>query len=410
MQAHSPPDTSLIAFNTSADITSDVQVINTRLQLKPRLTDPVAAFDALVMQTCPAEIETLKAHLIGEFGNTPETLERNTLRHIQLTELFIKALDTHTPDHVFLWNQFNLLHRHFAHILKQRGIPNGFFHDGLLPGSITLDVDAEMGESWVARDPERFQNIPVSPEARARARAFLNAVQSDSMNRHVQVDKIDLNEMLKATKCHDRPIVFYAGQADWHAGLLPDGPTRVHHSPFFESSLAALTHLDKVAGELGFFVLFKPHPLSREKYTFLDADMYPNTLILSSVSLQSCLDVAAVVTTIASQTSYVALLAGKPVVMLGINQISGKGLTYDLASGADLGDLILTALQDPLAPDRADDLADHVARLERTYLFDFGTLDIPFYRRGPAAAAELVQDCLEHDKAHVINKILSRAT
>lgn len=396
LQTHMPQDTHVVAFNTSNPIEADVAIINAQTGLKPNIANPQDMFNALVLATCPDHLDILTIHTQGEAAQKPASYEGNLKRHIRLTNSFLAALDKLTPNYVFLWNQFNALHRHFAAILDARGIAYGFFHDGLLPGSIALDFDGEMGESWISRNPNKFQAIDVTPDDRTRAQEFLDALQSRNLNRHAQRDDIDVADALEAIQRHNRPIIFYAGQIDWHAGISPDGPQRLCHSPFYTSTLDALAHLDEVAGDLGVFILFKPHPISKDKYTFLDANDYPNTLILSSATLESCIQVADIVATIASQTSYVALMAGKPVMMLGRNQITGKDLTYDMATREDLKRLILTALDDPYAINRRDDLADHVARLELAYLFDFKTLDIPFYRRNVQAAARAIIDELQN--------------
>lgn len=406
LQTHMPSDVRLVAFNASAEIDATIPVFNTGTQLKPEISDAKGAFERLVRETCPNHLEALIAHTNGEAGHTPASYEANLIRHTRFTKSFITALDEYTPSYVFLWNQFNALHRHFAAILDKRGIQYGFFHDGLLPGSVAFDFDGEMGESWIAKDPDKFQAIEVSLEDRARAQEFLDTLQSRNIDRHIQRDNISVADALEAIRRHDRPIVFYAGQVDWHAGICPDGPQRLPHSPFYTSTLDALAHLDKVAGKLGVFILFKPHPISKDKYVYLDASDYPNTLILNSATLNACINAADIVTTIASQTSYVALMAGKSVMMMGRNQITGKDLTYDLTSRGSLKDLILTALKDPLAQSRKNGLADHVARLEKAYLFDFNTLDIPFYRRDAQAAAQAILSKLQS----IANPILSPNT
>jgi hypothetical protein len=395
LQTHMSPDIQLVAFNTSTETESDITIINTSTNLKPNFSDIQGAFNTLVEQTCPDQLQTLTTHLLGEASNLSRKYNNNLKRHIRLTHCFIAALDEHTPSYVFLWNQFNALHRHFAHILDARGISYGFFHDGLLPGSIALDFDGEMGESWVTQDTEKFQNINVSSENRGRAQGFLDALALRNVARHTQQDDISVSDALEAIQKNDRPIIFYAGQVDWHAGIQPNGPERLCHSPFYTSTLEALAHLDAAAGRLGAFIVFKPHPLSKDRYTYLEASDYPNTLIINSTTLESCMDAADIVTTIASQTSYVALMAGKSVMMLGRNQITGKGITYDLTSRDGLEKLILTALQDPLAETRRDMLADHVARLEQAYLYDFDTLDISFYRCDARAAASAITQALK---------------
>ena len=403
VQAHIGTAIRLVAFNTSTDVTSaGLTVINATSGRRTQIDDPHAALRRLLDETCPAQADRMLEHVAGEFAHNPGSYDRNVLRHVLLTQAYLRALDEHAPDHVFLWNQFNALHRHFAHILEARGIPFGFFHDGVLPGSIAFDIDGEMGESWIARDPDRFQAVAVPPEDLDRAQAFFARLAETPVDRHIQQDDISVTEAVALARAEGKPLVLYAGQADWHAGVRPEGPQRHHHSPLYDSSLDALRHLDDVAGQLGITILFKPHPLTRERHTFLEAEDYPNTLILSSVTLQSCLDAADLVATIASQTCYVALMAGKPVLMLGRNQITGKGLTYDATSRDGLADLIETALADPLAETRARDLAAHAARLERTYLFDYGTLDSGFYRRGPEQVARLMAHSLTTPKDDII--------
>lgn len=409
VQDHIGSETKLVAFNTSGEVQGNLTIMNAQLGRQMRITEPLDALCNLLDATCPAQSQRMLEHIDGEFGHNPASYDRNVCRHVLLTQAFLRALDAHNPDHVFLWNQFNALHRHFAHILDARGISYGFFHDGVLPGSIAFDIDGEMGESWIARDPELFQSAPLDATDLDRAQAFFDDLARQTVDRHVQQDDISVQEALMLAKSGDRPLVLYAGQADWHAGVRPDGPSRALHSPLYASTLDALEHLDAIAGELGITILFKPHPLTRERFTFLEAEDYPNTVILSSVTLQSCLDAADLVATIASQTCYVALMAGKPVLMLGRNQITGKGLTYDATSKDTLGALILEALEDPLAPTRAQDLAAHAARLEHLYLFDFGTLETGFYRRGPAQAAQLMSQSLEHSKTEIITNLLHAA-
>ena len=410
VQDHIGDEVRLVAFNTSNDVAStSVGVINALSGRRKVIDNPHAALRQLLDETCPDQTARILDHVAGEFAHNPGSYDRNVLRHVLLTQAFVRALDDEQPDHVFLWNQFNALHRHFAHILQARGIAHGFFHDGVLPGSIAFDIDGEMGESWIARDPDRFQSVPMDPADLDRAAAFFTRLEAMNVDRHVQQDDISVSEAIALAHWEGKPLVLYAGQADWHAGVRPDGPSRMLHSPLYDSSLDALRHLDTVAGELGISILFKPHPLTRERYTFLEAEDYPNTLILSSVTMQSCLDAADLVATIASQTCYVALMAGKPVLMLGRNQITGKGLTYDATSREGLADLILEALRDPLAETRARDLAEHAARLERMYLFDYGTLDTGFYRRGPAQVARLMTQSLTRAKDEIIEALTHSA-
>ncbi len=106
--------------------------------------------------------------------------------------------------------------------------------------------------------------------------------------------------------------------------------------------------------------------------------------------------------TIASQACYADLLAGHPVMMFGRNQITGKGLTYDVERLEDIPDRIEAALPDPLAASRQERLARHVAQLERCYLLDYSTLSGGFYRRGIGATARMLKACLYRSNDEMI--------
>jgi hypothetical protein len=93
--------------------------------------------------------------------------------------------------------------------------------------------------------------------------------------------------------------------------------------------------------------------------------------------------------------------------MLGRNQLSGKGLTYDVSTVENIASTIELALDDPLGVSRADDFAKHAAQLEKAYLFDYGTMQTGFYRRGIDAAARLINMSANMGSQDVIDAIIS---
>lgn len=407
VKAAFPEPVNFVAFNTSETVEADFTVVNAARGLDPQSDDPLAALEELLHEHCPEKVSVLLDHARGELGFGYRAFDRAIRKHLRMVHAFCRALDTHTPDYVYLWNQFNALHRTFEAILQQRGIKMGFFHDGVLPGSIALDVDAEMGEGWIATDPERFMSVKVTKRQIARAATFMEAQAGIKNNRHPQIEEISVEESLRLAGLHNRPVMFVAGQNDWHAGIKPKSPARAFHSPFFAGSMEALVELDKVAGQMGMAVVFKPHPLSRDRFAFLRAHEFPNTVILQHTSMNACLDLCDIAVTIASQAAYVALQEGVPAMMLGRNQLTGKGLTYDVLARDQIAATIETALADPLAATRAHDLAVHAAQLERAYLFDYGTQDTGFYSRGAKDVARLMRLSAHEDVADVIEAVVA---
>lgn len=407
LKAAFPEPVNFVVFNTSETVEAAFPVVNAARGLNPQLADPLATLEELLRKHCPDNVEVLLDHARGELSFGYRIFDRLIRNHVRMILAFCRALDTHKPDYVYLWNQFNALHRTFEAILKRRGIAMGFFHDGVLPGSIALDVDAEMGEGWIARDPKKFMSVKVNDAQIARAAEFMAAQAGSQNNRHPQVEEISVSQSLRLARLHDRPAMFFAGQNDWHAGIKPKSPARAFHSPFFAGSVEALIALDELAGRIGMAIVFKPHPLSRDRFAFLRAQEFPNTVILQHTSMNTCLDLCDITVTIASQASYVALQEGKPVVMLGRNQLTGKGLTYDVRSADSIKTSIEAALVDPLAETRAHDLAVHAAQLEQAYLFDYGTENAGFYTRGATEMARVMRMSLHNPKADVIEAIVA---
>tara|TARA_Y100000588_G_scaffold279722_2_gene296607 strand:- start:3088 stop:4380 length:1293 start_codon:yes stop_codon:yes gene_type:complete len=408
VKAAFPVPVNFVVFNTSETVEADFPVVNAARGLNPQFADPLETLQALLTEHCPGKVDLLLDHARGELGYGLRVFDQMIRKHIRMILAFCRALDAHDPDYVYLWNQFNALHRTFEAILQHRGIKMGFFHDGVLPGSIALDVDGEMGESWIAKDPEKFMSVEVSEAQVARAAAFMASQAGMENNRHPQVEEISVAQSLALAKLGDRPVMFFAGQNDWHAGIKPKSPARAFHSPFFAGSMEALETLDRIAGEIGLAIVFKPHPLSRDRFAFLRANEFPNTVILQHTSMNVCIDLCDVAATIASQACYVALQENTPVMMLGRNQLTGKGLTYDVTNSDMIAATLRTALDDPLEGSRAQDLAVHAAQLEQAYLFDYGTQDAGFYTRGAADMARLMHLSVREPVEDVIEAIVDR--
>lgn len=396
-------DVRMVILNLARTVKGDVDIINAVPKGSLSKAPPRVQLQEALQQNVPARAAWFEAQALGEFEVNGHVNEGQIATLAERIKAFQRALVLHEPDHVFLWNQFNVFHRVAAEMLTARGIGYGFFHDGVLPGSIALDFDAEMGASWLAQQPERFLQIPVSDEDLARAEAFLDGLNDDEASRrHVQQDGIDVSGALELRGLGDRPVVFYGGQNDWHAGLRPKDAETALHSPIFDDSEAAFGALDKLGGEHGFAVVYKPHPLTRLPYLFLEADAYRNSVILNSTSINACFEAAGLISTIASQLSYLALFQDRPMLMLGRNQISGKGMTYDAESLDSLPGKIDEGWADPLAGSRRGALLRHVAQLEKSYLFDYGTGNGGYYRRDFASFARAIELSLAHTTDEII--------
>ncbi len=390
VQARLPRDIRLVAFNLSGHATATFPVV-VGYEERPKVFANVRErLRSLLIGLLANRGEALFEHAVSELSAMGGNFDRHIVGFIRRVERFVAAVERYRPVHCYLWNQFNAFHNVAEAYLRDQGVSVGFFHDGVLPGSIALDLDGEMGGSWVASQHEKLLSIPVSDADIESAERFLRTMAEKGASRHKQVQKVLVAEALEYAGLAGKKMIFYAGQNDWHAGILPESERRLIHSPLYGSSTAPLADLDRIAKQHDWAVIFKPHPLDRDKYAFLRAEEYERTLILGSTDTNVCIDACSVFATIASQTCYSAIMRGKPVVMLGKNQLAGKGLTYDVGDVSGLQDGILLAMEDPLGPERVRGMARHAAQLEKTYLFDYGLIENRFYKRGPAEFAALL--------------------
>ncbi|MDE4193115.1 hypothetical protein [Phaeobacter gallaeciensis] len=396
-------DVRIVVLNLAQTVSANMDVVNavpSNIQSDLR---PLDRLRKILKRVVPNRAGWFEKQALGEFSINGQVNHNQLATLAERIKSFKRALVLYEPDHVFLWNQFNVFHRIAGEILKEQGIPFGFFHDGVLPGSIALDFDAEMGASWLAQRPEQFLEIPVSADDLSRAEAFIDGLNGDEANRrHVQQDGVDVTEALAMRGLGDRPVIFYGGQNDWHAGLRPNDSETALHSPIFSDSEAGLAELDRLGGEYGFAVIYKPHPLTRFPYLFLEANNFPNSVILNSVSINASFGASNLISTIASQLCYLAVLQDRPTLMLGRNQITGKGMTYDVNTLEELPEKIEEGQADPLAGSRRENLIRHVAQLEKSYLFDYATGNGDYYRRGVASFALAIKLSLEHTKDEVL--------
>jgi len=327
---------------------------------------------------------------VVKFGDRDRAAQIFLRKFLSFTQIFEQT----DAKHVYLWNAFNSFHRVLRTLVERKGGTVSFFHDGVIPGSLSIDFDGEMGESWVAREPERLLSVPVTEGDLERAQTYLAALKASAVTRHAPNPGVDLKGALVAAGLNNKPLILYAGQNDWHAGIQPDSKARRHHSPLYATSTSALPDLDKAASALGAAVLFKPHPNDRDRLVFLKDGPLKQTLILKDCDMAEAMDMASVIVTIASQTCYGAAMMGKPVVMLGRNQITAKGMTLDLTSRSDLQSMLGKAMQshDPAGQEQA--LIKHIAQLNAAYLYHFKQLpgedpeNESYFTQGPAEFAE----------------------
>nr|WP_321454974.1 hypothetical protein [uncultured Cohaesibacter sp.] len=272
------------------------------------------------------------------------------------------------PSQIILWNQFHPLSTVALRAAKMANIPVGFIEYGLLPGTLNFDYLGQMGQSAVSRFPERFNDLPVSSGEIEKAEIALSEIRSRGTNRRKQAALGELKQEIKE-KAQERPIILLAGHNDHASGIVPyDDTAREWHSPIFGSSADTANYLAHIAEKNNWLMIYKPHPFAARTQNVKDTD---HLITIGDVDINSCIDLANCVVTVLSQVSYVSLIRKKPLVMLGYNQLRGKGAHYQVEREEQIESAIASALKHGLTAEQQAAWVRHVALLLKYYLYQY---------------------------------------
>ena len=271
-----------------------------------------------------------------------------------------------------IWHQFNGLHRGLADLCQDFAIPVMYAEYGSLPGTIVFEAGGQMAESWVARERERFVRLPLEDADFAMAEHLLDAMHEEKKTRKVQASDVSVASIAEDCAKKGRAIIFYAGQNDPQTGMAPSWlPEAKTHSPNYADTHEALRLLVELAERHDWHVIFKPHPMLEKKHALFEVP-YPERLdTVIGANIFDCMDAAKVTVTILSQVSYLALIHGHACVLLGRNQLSGKGCVYEPGTKEDLADAIQDAMRSGFSVVQQSQWLRHVAQLAKYYLFAF---------------------------------------
>jgi Capsule polysaccharide export protein len=280
-------------------------------------------------------------------------------------EIVRKILSCWKPSQVILWNAFYGFHMIVRSVCLEEGIPIKYMEFGNIPGTIIVEELGQMGESWPARYPQEFMEIPVSGKEYEDAELLVQELQKSRLNRNEQ----PRNNVLSAIKSKlkkGRPIVFFAGQNDNASGMQPyTENTWKFHSPIFKSSDEAAVFLAEVCERNEWNYIYKPHPMMTG--TCDNAIIPASTIFVEDADIHDLIDLSDVVVTILSTVSYSALIRKKPVVMLGYTQLKGKGCTFEAFEKEYIEKEISAGLVNNTDEHMYQSFIKHVAQLNRYY-------------------------------------------
>lgn len=346
------------------------------------------------MQALYEEKPYLKDALINARASFPQASKGHVEVLIcQYYRCFEALLDKFNVSGVVIWNAFKYHHMIFAAMCKERNIKLMFAEFGAIPGTVVFDEGGQMGESWPATHPEEFNALPVSEEDCTEAARLIAALRQSGLNRNAQQDGLALDDLTVRLK-PDRPTLLFAGQCDRDSGIIPYNETaRRFHSPSFPSTVDAVIHAAKIAAANDWNLIFRPHPIAKQEA--YDPRLPKNVIVFTEGSINDIIDLSDVVVTTLSSTVYVSLIRETPCVMLGYNQIHGKGCAYEALDKDSIEAVLQQAVHDGYTEAQKAAFIRHVAQMGKYYLFSDGRQSSgPSFGRSARDAAKLVESLL----------------
>ena len=272
------------------------------------------------------------------------------------------------PSAVLLWHQWNTLMHSGRELSGAMNIPSAFVHEGMLPGTMTIDAKGMMAEAssvnaTLTDDPQRRADL------QGRASALIDRLREQKADRKVQFSFPIVDQLRQSIGPHAK-MIFYAGINDWQSGVLPmDSPNAKTHSPIFRDTDDALDALIDAAERNGWYILYKAHPNLQPR---TPPRHHERLLVVREAKSTDCILAADVTATILSSLSYISLIQQKPTVLLGRNTLSGAGAAYELAGRDALDETLSAALSGDNFALHLGAFEKHVAALLGDHLFPYG--------------------------------------
>ncbi len=308
-------------------------------------------------------IEIMKARYPGLGKGYPEVWGYYAYNYIEL------LLNKVRPEKVVLWNQHYPFHHIFDFVCRERNVPVSYMEYGCLPGTIQIEETDEKGKKGVLKKAGDIRMLKINKEELIRTQHVLQYLRESGLNRYVQPGRPFVCDRFPMFK-EGRPNVLFCGQNDFESELFPyTKAVKKKCSPCFQSSIEAMQFFVCLAIKNEWNLFLKPHPIMKS-LGFGGEKKEELASFLAEGDINNMIDCMDVVVTIFSQTSYIALIRKKPVVMLGKSQLCGKKCTYDAYKKKEIEGQVKKALNKGLTKKQKNNFIRHCAGLMKYCLYD----------------------------------------
>lgn len=256
-------------------------------------------------------------------------------------------------------------------VAQHLNIPYFCVEWGVLGGTYAFDIWGNMADSFVTKLSTKFTQLPIDAKDLDNAKKYLAWFNEVGFNRNNFDESSDsyILKLLEEYRNANYKIVIIIGSNDAHSGNCGLGDVN-NHAPYFHTNLEMINGVISSIDDSAVKIFYKYHPIEKTRINSLRLS-FPKIHFISSLSIKTCCKYMDLAVCNVSQACYDIALYGKPVLMVGRNQINDSGAVYTINSCEELKSSILNALNRGVTLEQQNKLISHVARLLKYYLYDF---------------------------------------
>lgn len=366
-----------------------------------RILAPAEIFSPTLAAAPPScgenEIECQEPDLIALYHLQLSSKKKLKIEKSLVAEMLAKALNfsrymlrAHDPIYVIIWNMFHPLSQIAAKAAKEFNKTILWAEYGVFPNTLAFDARGQCGCSSLALTTCNEPDMELTGSRLEKVLAWLELLRDNSLeNRHPE-DKFGQLKEAVLRKAGARPIIFYAGYNDLASGTFPyTENSRIYHSPIFKDSDQCAEYLLGLCRKNNWLLLYKPHP--HYQPTKLNPDD-PHLFLSEKGHVGECIEISDLVTTVLSQTSYLALIRKKAVLMLGYNELKNKAIVWQAESLEEVEKLLREAMAHGFTDEQKRNWLGHCAHWlenEKLFLLNQNDVGVGFVKDAPACAQYL---------------------
>lgn len=275
------------------------------------------------------------------------------------------ALDIVKPHLAVIWNGHHPQEMILDQLCRAADCPVAYLERGPFPGTLHFDNTGVLGGSSVAHlSTWEWSSLEERVFWHKAMNEIVNGCRTKADTWWEQPQAIGAARLRKKFNIpSDKKIVLFAGQVD--ADIQ-----NILFSPNFSSNLSAFDWLCiRLQDFPDVFILGKHHPKSKVPVSKYEKLVAGKGIWTANASLSDCLAVSDRVAAVNSTVLFEALLAGKPVLSMGLGLLSHKDIAYEVTDPEDSVDALRHWLAKQAYSDREKRFFDFGAYLLRRELF-----------------------------------------